>query len=210
VRRHLQVRRVADVPNLDYPEVPATGDDAPVHTVVHGLDAGDRLRREVAKHRRRRKWGVVGQAQAEPPIRCEHVGPSAPRTERTRTEAERRLHLAVELPNAPEARGERDLAEWQARLVEQSTGEACPPRAGDEVRGGADMGLEEPPQLAHAHEGAPRQLRLGVMIEKAICGQDEGDRNGDRNPSTARGGSRSGRQRRHGRNPAASAAMVEA
>ena len=89
---------------------------------------------------------------------------------------ERAPHLAVESPQAAEARGERDLRDRQRRFVEQLFREVHAPGQRDFDRRRAEMLDEQPPQVPGGHAEAIGKLFHAVAIERAFADQSQRSR----------------------------------
>ena len=79
----------------------------------------------------------------------------------------------VEAAHAAEARGQRHFGHRQARVVQQLLGEQHAPRLRDGDRRGAEMLLEQPPQLAAADaQPLGQRLDVGIVaVERAVGDQ---------------------------------------
>jgi hypothetical protein len=82
----------------------------------------------------------------------------------------------VEAAHAAEARGQRHLGHRQAGVVQQLLGEQHAPRLGDGDGRGAEMVLEQPPELA-ATDAQPlgQYLDIGIAaVERTLGDQGQG------------------------------------
>ena len=139
---------------------------------VDELDAGRRPRAQEREHRRPVIGWTVGEAEAI----ALRIGDDANARQppqlgrRTRVGAP---HLAVEAPDAAEARRVRHLAEGQGRLVEELLGEMEAPRVRDVDRRRAQMLEEEAPQMAGGHAGTRGQRVDARLVERSFADQPQ-------------------------------------
>ena len=124
----------------------------------------------VARDARRRQHArpvvgrPIGQSQRHA-IARRIVGAALCGAERAGRTAEQVAESLVEAAHAAEARGQRHFGHRQARVVQQLLGEQHAPRLGDGDRRGAEMVLEQPPQLATA-DAQPLGQRLDVGVAR--------------------------------------------
>jgi hypothetical protein len=90
---------------------------------------------------------------------------------------ERRANLIVELPDAAEPGGERDLRRREVGVVEQSPREVHAPRPRDLRRRGAEVLHEEPAELPLAEPS--RAASAAESPSSSAPGLDEPERPGD-------------------------------
>ena len=134
-------------------------------SVLDPFRAGVARERERRQHARPVVGRPIGQAQRHA-IARRIVGAALLRgAERAGRPAEQLAEGLVEAAHAAEARGQRHLGHRQARVVHQLLGEQHAPRLGDGDRRGAEMLLEQPPQLAAA-DAQPLGQRLDVGIAR--------------------------------------------
>src|SRR6185437_2839756 len=129
-------------------------------------EAGHGPRREMTQHR----LPVVGRAVAQPE-RDASLGRRArrPSPQRAGRAAEELAEGLVEAADAAEAGGQRHLAKRHARLVDELFGEEHAPRLRHRHRRGAQMLVEQAPELAPADaEPLGQRLDAGVGVERAV------------------------------------------
>ena len=110
----------------------------------------------------------------------------------------------------PKPAADATLVEGERRLVEQLLREVHAPRERHLERRRAEVLQEQAPQMARGDAEPIGQLVDAVRVERALA--DQPQRRATRAPDVPSQagvpGDASGRQRRHGRNPAASAAAA--
>ena len=194
------------------PSAPSSATRARVDAVLDPLDAGDGARARgsasiagpVVGRRDRRRRSVT-------PVAVGATLRDAGAAQRAGRAVEELLEGLVEAPHAAEAGGQRHLGHRQARLVDQLLGEQHAPGLGDRDRRGAEMLLEQPPQLPLADaEPLGQRLDVGLVASSAPSAISASARDTvfEVPRQEARSGEVSGRQRRQGRKPASCAAAA--
>ncbi len=166
----LPLRQMAD---LDGAEFAVLGEGPAVAFAVDPLDARDRPRPQERQHR----GPVIGRPVAQPHSHAisRHRSLAQRRNslaaQRTRRPLEQPLKGLVESPHAAEAGGQRDLAHGQARIVDQLLGQQHAPRLRHRDRRGAEMLIEQAPQLPLA-DAKPRgqTVDAGVVAIQRTLG----------------------------------------
>ena len=145
-------------------------DGAAVAILGDDLDPRDRAPAQEVQHRRPIVRRVIAQQQRDLAARPgRHVfGARAPQC--ARRAAEQRLKRLVEAADAAEAGGEGDLGHRQLGLVDELLGQQHAAGLRDGDRRGAEMLLEQPPQMALA-DAEP----LGESIERRLVERAELD-----------------------------------
>ena len=165
--------------------------------------------RQVAEHRGEVERAGKAEPEAQPAVGHQSVGRTPPGAELARGGTEDVGDGPVELAEAAEARGERDLRDGEIGVIEQPPGEVRPARARELGGSDPDLIVKEPAQVANREPEASRHGDLGVASQSAV--DDEADPAADHLGCHAADGgtvARYGRHRRHARNPAASAAAA--
>ena len=190
---------IAARPELEHARLAAGDDRAPVGLGRDALHPGDGATLEIPEQRAPVERTVVGQAEAEALLGGQPVAPPASCAQLARRHPEDVAARAVELTDAAEARGEGDLAHAQIRLVEESPREVGARGAREAVGGHAELGREQPAQVARRDAEPGAELRLCATVERAA--ENELDRAADElGPvQSSASGERYGRQRRHAR-----------
>ena len=140
------------------------------------LDPGDGLEGEDPHHARRRRR-AAGPAAAGTGARSRCLVLRTLRGGRpqlARRRGEHRPHRVVELPDAGEPRGERDLGERHLGGLDQDPGGVRPLRPGQRLGAGADLGGEQPVQLAVAVAQPRGQPAHAVAVDRPVGDQPHG------------------------------------
>jgi hypothetical protein len=142
------------------------------------------------EHRRPVVGRPVAQPESDPRIVLRRRGrPRADSTpERARRAREELLERLVEAADAPEARRQRDVAHAQPRLVNELLREENAAGLGHGERRGAEVTLEEAPELARAHAQALPQGLDARVVAVEFARRDERKRSGDGVRGPAPGG----------------------
>ena len=148
--------------DLDDARVSVDQDRPPVHAIRDVFDARDRSRGQVAEHRGEVERAGKAEPEAQPAVGHQSVGRTPPGAELARGGPEDVGDGAVELAEAAEARGERDLRDGKIGVIEQPPGEVRPARA--RKLGGSD------PDLVRRRAGAGGEPRArGVAPRRPRC-----------------------------------------
>ena len=129
--------------------------------------------------------------------------------QRGRREIAHRPHGVVELADAGEAGGERDVAERQLGRLDEHPRGLRALRPGQRQRVGPDLGLQQPLELAGGVADAGRQPGDALAVDRAVG--DQAHRPATTSPRTFHSGEpgeASGRQRLQARKPACCAAAA--
>jgi hypothetical protein len=117
--------------------------------------------------------------------------------------------VVVEGPHAAETRRERHVADGELRFVEQLLGEVGTARQRDFERRGAEVVQEETPQVAAVTPSrSARRSTPSSSSAPSPMRRSARDTTGEVPSQAGVPGEASGRHRRHGRNPATSAAAA--
>src|SRR5439155_6644884 len=125
VDQALPVWKVRDQPELavgggcelDHAGIAVDDDRPAVADAVHRLDAGNSPRAQLRDEPSPVERPLVGEPQREPAVGGQPVATPPPRPQRTRRVAEDLETDTVELPEAAEPGGERDLGDRQVGVV---------------------------------------------------------------------------------------------
>ena len=110
----------------------------------------------------------VGEADRQAAVCLKAVAGSSMGPELARGGSEDLEEDPVELPNAAEPCGERDLDDPQIGVVEQSPGKMRPARTGELVGGDAEMFDKETSQMPRRHIKASGKPNLGGVIQRSV------------------------------------------
>src|SRR5262245_35935044 len=134
---------VAAAPQLEDTGVAVDDDRPPVRLAVDPLDSGNRMLGEVIERRAPVELAEEGEPQRQAAVGDEPIDLAPTSTQGSRRVAEDVAARAVELSQAAEARGERDLGDAQVGVVEQAPRKMDAGRASEPVGGDAEMEREE-------------------------------------------------------------------
>ena len=140
---------------------------SPVGLPVEVLDAGHGPRTEKTQHAVRIERLPERQPEWDPPGIAIRVVP-AQATQFLRRGREDLADGVVELPDARETGGERDLGDRKAGGLDEQPGRVGAPRAGDRERPSSDLGCEQTVQVALRVAEAPREAKDAVPVHDPV------------------------------------------